>query len=87
MKHKKSTIPPVKGPLSPVRKNKSPVKEKHKFPVRELFLSPMREDQSPVRVVAKTGKKRQGESKYKEKIKKEMPNEEVFNQDTSQTDG
>ena len=63
------------------------MKEKHKFPVRELLLSPMREDQSPVRVVAKTGKKRQGESKYKEKIKKEMPNEEVFNQDTSQIDG
>ena len=46
----------------------------------------MREDQSPVRVTAKTGKKRQGESNDQEKRKKIRPSEEPFNQYASQTD-
>ena len=47
----------------------------------------MREDQSPVRVTAKTGKKRQGESNDQEKRKKIRPSEDLFNQYASQTDG
>ena len=77
-KHKKLTTP-VKGPTPPVRENISPV--------RELCLSPVREDHSPVKVTLKTGKKRQGESNDQEKRKKIRPNEEVFNQYSSQTDG
>ena len=85
-KHKK-LITPVKGPTSPVRENISPVREQHKSPVRELSLSPVREDHSPVRLTLKTSKKRQGESNDQEKRKKIRPNEEVFNQYASQTDG
>ena len=77
----------MKGPTSPVRENISPVREQRKSPVRELSLSPVREDHSPVRVTLKTGKKRQGESNDQEKRKKIRPNEEVFNQYASQTDG
>ena len=69
----------MKGPTSPVRENISPVREQPKSPVRE--------DHSPVRVTMKTGKKRQGESNDQEKRKKIRPNEEVFNQYASQTDG
>ena len=47
----------------------------------------MREDQSPVRVTSKTGKKRQGESNDQQKRRKIRPSEEVFNQYASQTDG
>ena len=46
----------------------------------------MREDHFPARVTSKTGKKRQGESNDQEERKKIKPNEEVFNQYTSQTD-
>ena len=53
--------------------------------MRALSLSPVREDQSPVRVTSKTGKKRQGESNNSEK-KKIRLSEEVFNQYASQTD-
>ena len=77
----------MKGPTSPVRENISPVRKQHKPPVRQLSLSPVREDHSPVRVTLKTGKKRQGESNDQEKRKKIRPNEEVFNQYASQTDG
>ena len=77
----------VKGPISPVRENISPVSEQLKSPVRELSLSPVREDQSPVTVASKTGKKQQGESNDLEKRKKIRPSEEVFNQYASQTDG
>ena len=77
----------MKGPISPVRENISPVSEQLKSPVRELSLSPVREDQSPVTVASKTGKKQQGESNDLEKRKKIRPSEEVFNQYASQTDG
>ena len=43
------------------------VREQHKSSVRALSLSPVREDQSPVRVTSKTGKKQQGESNNSEK--------------------
>ena len=69
----------MKGPISPVRENISPVSEQRKSPVRE--------DQSPVTVASKTGKKQQGESNDLEKRKKIRPSEEVFNQYASQTDG
>ena len=85
-KHKKSTSP-MKGPTSAVRGNISPVREQRKSPVRELSLSPVREDHSPVRVILKAGKKRQGESNDQEKRKKIKPSKEVFNQYASQTDG
>ena len=52
----------------------------------ELSLSPVREDQSPVRVTSKTGKKRQGERNEQEKRKKKRPSEKVFNQYASKTD-
>ena len=58
-----------------------------KCPVIELSLSPMRNDQSPVRVATKIGKKLQGESNDQEKRKKIRPNEKVFNQYVSQTNG
>ena len=63
------------------------MREQRKSPVRELSLLPVREDQSPVRVTSKTGKKWQGESNDSEKRKKITPSEEVFNQYASQTDG
>ena len=47
----------------------------------------MREDQSPVRVTSKTGKKRQGESNVSEKRKKIRPSEEFLNQYDPQKDG
>ena len=62
------------------------VREQHKSSVRALSLSPVREDQSPVRVTSKTGKKRQGESNDSEKRKKIRPSEVVFSQYSSQTD-
>ena len=65
----------------------SQVMEQCKSPVRELSLAPVREDQSPVRVTTKTGKKRQGESNEQEKIKKKNPCQEFSNQYVSQTDG
>ena len=46
----------------------------------------MREDQSPVRVTSKTGKKRQGESNDSEKRKKIRPSEEFLNQYDPQKD-
>ena len=61
----------MKGPTSPVRENTSPLREQHKSPVRELSLYPVREDQSPVKVTSKAGKKRQGESNYSEKGRSE----------------
>ena len=67
-----------------MRENISPVREQRKSPVRELSLSPVREDQSPVRVTSKTGKKRQGESNNSEK--KIRPSEGFFDQYASQTD-
>ena len=63
------------------------VREQHKFSVRALSLSPVREDQSPVRVTSKTGKKRQGESNDSEKRRNIRPSEEIFNQYASQTSG
>ena len=77
----------MKGLTSPVREKISPVTEQCKSPVRELSLSSVTEDQSPVRVTSKTGKKWQGESNDSEKRKKITPSEEVFNQYPSQTDG
>ena len=47
----------------------SPVRKQSKSRGKELSLSPVREDQSPVRVISKTGKKRQGESDESEKRK------------------
>ena len=47
----------------------------------------MREDQSPVRVTSKTGKKRQGESNDSEKRRNIRPSEEIFNKYASQTSG
>ena len=55
--------------------------------MRALSLSPVREDQSPVRVTSKTGKKRQGESNDSEKRRNMRPSEEIFNQCASQTSG
>ena len=55
--------------------------------MRALSLSPVREDQSPVRVTSKTGKKRQGESNDSEKRRNIRPSEETFNQYASQTSG
>ena len=81
-KHKKLTSL-VKGPPSPMGENISLVREQRKFPVRKLSL---REDQSPVKLTSKTGKKRQGESNDSEKRKKIRPSEEVFSQYSSQTD-
>ena len=52
-----------------VRENISPAREQHKFLARKFSLSPLREDQSPVRVATKTGKKNQGESNDQEKSK------------------
>ena len=79
-KKQKKVTSPAKGPTSPLR-------EQRKSPVRELYLSPVREDQSPMKVTSKTGRKRQGESNESEKRKKIRPSEEVFNQYASQTDG
>ena len=76
----------MKGPTAPVRENISSVREQRKSPVMELSLSPVREDQSPVRVTSKTGKKRQGESNEQEKRKKKRPVEKVFNQYASEAD-
>ena len=53
-KHKKSTSP-VKGPTFPLRENIFKVSEQRKSPMREFSISPVREDNSPVRVTAKTG--------------------------------
>ena len=53
-----------------MRENRSPVKEQYKFAVREISLFPMGEDQSPVRIATKTGKKRQCESNDQEKKEK-----------------
>ena len=69
----------MKGPSSPVRENI--------WSKRELSLSLVREDQSPVRVTSKTGKKRQGESNDSEKRKKIRPSEEFLNQYDPQKDG
>ena len=77
-KHKKLTSS-FKGPTSPVKQNISPVSEQRK--------SPAREDQSPVRVTSKVGKKRHGESNDSEKTKKIRPSEDIFNQYASQIDG
>ena len=59
---------PLKGPTSPARENIFPVREQCKSPMRELSHSPVREDQSPVKVTSKTGKKRQGESQKKRQM-------------------
>ena len=74
----------MKGPTSSMRENISPVRDQHKSSVRELSVSPVMEDQSPVRVTSKTGKKRQGESNDSGKEKKIRPSQEVFNQYASQ---
>ena len=66
--------------------NISLVREQRKSPVRKLSFSPVREDQSPVKLTSKTGKKRQGESNDSKKRKKIRPSEEVFSQYSSQTD-
>ena len=63
------------------------MRQQHKSPVKELSLLPVREDQSPVRVTSKAGKKWQGESNASEKRRKITPSEKVFNQYASQTDG
>ena len=84
-KHKKLTSL-VKGPTSRMRENISLVREQRKSPVRKLSFSPVREDQSPVKLTSKTGKKRQGESNDSKKRKKIRPSEEVFSQYSSQTD-
>ena len=55
--------------------------------MRELSLFPVREDQHPVRLATKIGKKRQGESNDQEKRKKIRPREENLNQHASQTNG
>ena len=60
-KHKKLTSP-VKGPTFPVRENISPVREQRKSPVKE--------DQFPLRVTCKIGKKQQGESNDSDKAKR-----------------
>ena len=52
-----------------VRENISPAREQDKSLVRKFSLSPVREDQSPVRVATKTGKKHQGEGNDQEKSK------------------
>ena len=49
-----------------MRENISPMREQHKYPVRELSLSPVRENQSPMRVTSEKGKK-QGKSNDSEK--------------------
>ena len=55
-------------------------RKQQKSSVRALSLSPVREDQSPVRVTSKAGKKRQGESNDSEKRRNIRPSEEIFNQ-------
>ena len=55
--------------------------------MRELSLFPVREDQHPVRLATKIGKKRQSESNDQEKRKKIRPREEILNQHASQTNG
>ena len=60
------------------------MRQQHKSPVKELSLLPVREDQSPVRVTSKAGKKWQGESNASEKRRKITPSEKVFIQYASQ---
>ena len=83
-KHQNSTSQ-VKKPISPVRENISSVREHCRSPMRELSLFPVTEEQSPVRVATKAGKKRQGECNDQEK-KRIRPSEDVFNQCMHHTD-
>ena len=62
----------MKRPTFPVRGNI--------FPVKELSLSLVREDQLPVRVATKPGKKRQSESNDQKKTKKMRSSKGVYNQ-------
>ena len=61
---------PLKGAISPVTEDISSVEEKRKSRVGQLSLSSVTEDQSPVRVATKAGRKRHGESSGQEKRKK-----------------
>ena len=61
------------------------IRKQQKSSVRALSLSSVREDQSPVWVTSKTGKKRQDESNDSEKRRNIRPSEEIFNQYASQT--
>ena len=48
--------------------------------MKELSLSLVREDQLPVRVATKPGKKRQSESNDQKKTKKMRSSKDVYNQ-------